>query len=140
MVVPVKAVSKKASGVAILFGDSVLLGKRCEKCYITGEPVSYPGYWSIFGGIIEKDEEPSIAASRELYEETEISIPPTNLTFLKKINNSDCSFYFHYYKSEEILFPKLNPEHTQHGWFKLNYLKSFTENIDPQIIDCILSI
>jgi 8-oxo-dGTP pyrophosphatase MutT (NUDIX family) len=140
MAAPVKAANKKASGVAILFGDTVLLGKRCEKCHITGEPVSFPGYWSIFGGIIEKGEEPIVAASRELYEETEILIPPSNLTFLKLIKNPNCDFYFHYHISDKILFPKLNLEHTQYGWFKLDALKSLTEPIDSKIINSILSI
>lgn len=136
----VKAANKKASGIAILFGDSILLGKRCEKCHLTGSKVSYPGYWSIFGGIIEAGETPKEAAGRELYEETKIFIDFKDISFFKKIKNQDCDFYFHYYRSNKILIPELNAEHTEYGWFKLDSLNHFAEKIDNKIVKCILGI
>lgn len=135
-----KAVNNKAAGIAILFEDSVLLGKRADFCYITGQKIPYGGYWSIFGGMIEEGEEPSEAAVREVFEETQIPIDAKDIEFLEKINNKNCEFYFHYYKCNEMLFPVLNKEHTESGWFKIDHLKSLSDPIDDKILDCILKI
>ena len=68
----VKAANKKlSSGLAILCGESILLCKRIEAYY--GYKVPFGGYWSIFGGAIEKNESPKQAAKRELFEESKRS-------------------------------------------------------------------
>ena len=65
-------VNKRAAGLTICFEEEILLAKRCETW--NGKPIPLGGYWSIFGGAIEKEENPMIAAIRELYEESRIKI------------------------------------------------------------------
>ena len=63
----VKAVNNIASGVAVLHKNCVLLAKRCDKCHITGGPIPFAGYWSIFAGTVDPGETPKECAGRELY-------------------------------------------------------------------------
>ena len=39
--------------------------------------------------------------------------------------------------SNILLYPKLNEEHTQYGWFKIDTLDSFHELIDKDIVSAI---
>jgi ADP-ribose pyrophosphatase YjhB (NUDIX family) len=136
----VKAVNDSASGVAILYGESVLLVKRCIKCHLTGKPVPFGGYWSIFCGTIEQGETPKECAGRELHEESKIFIDFKNIEFVKSFKNRSSTFYFHAYRCNKILIPELNEEHTEFGWFKIKELKNFNESIDSKIVDCITSL
>ena len=111
----VSRVNKYAAGVAVLFQNSILLAKRVESW--NGKPVPYGGYWSIFGGTIEEGENPMMCAVRELEEESEIKISITDLKFIN---------------------PVLNEEHTEFGWFSIDALSNFQEDIDPKIVECIL--
>ncbi len=56
--------------------------------------ISYPGYWSLFGGHIEEDENIVDAAKREVFEEIGENI--NNLEFLQKvyISKYDEEVYF----------------------------------------------
>lgn len=136
----VKAVNKKASGIAVIFKDLVLLGKRSKTCYLTGDSVAFGGYWSIFGGTIEPNETEKEAASREFFEETKISIDHNKLKFIKKIQNDDCDFSIYAFFSDKILFPNLNKEHTEYGWFKISCLGMINGPIDPKISKAIKKI
>lgn len=62
---------KPCAGVLVLDGDQVLLVKR-------GEPPS-PGSWSAPAGFMEADEPPRRAATRELREETGVTVDPAHL-------------------------------------------------------------
>ena len=128
-------VNRESSGVAVVFGNSILLAKRIT--HWKGTPVPYGGYWSIFGGAIEENETPKECASRELYEESEIKSNPEDLVFIKSFIEDGNKFYFHVLNIDQLVFPKLNEEHTASGWYRTDVLKSFTEKIDQKIIECI---
>ena len=86
---------------------------------------------------MEENETPKECASRELYEESEIKSNPHDLVFIKSFVEDGNRFYFHVLKVDQLVFPKLNEEHTESGWYKTDALKSFTEKIDKKIIECI---
>ena len=90
---PVNHVNKYASGVAVLYQNSILLAKRIEQW--NGIPVPYGGYWSIFGGTIEDGENAMMCAARELEEEAQIKISTKDLKFIKKIIGEDVEFVFY---------------------------------------------
>lgn len=140
MVENVKAANRRASGVAVLFENSVLLAKRSEKCYVTGRPYPYGGYWSVFGGSIDEGETPIECAGRELLEESKIFIDFKFIEFIDVIRDKYCDFYFHIYRSNKILVPQLCQEHSEFGWFKINELVNFQDLIDPKIVDLLDSI
>ena len=79
-----KAVNNSASAIAVIFNNTVLLAKRSEICYITGNKVPYGGYWSVLGGSIDEGENPKDCAIRELKEESGISIDRKKVKFLKQ--------------------------------------------------------
>jgi 8-oxo-dGTP pyrophosphatase MutT (NUDIX family) len=133
-----KVVSKYSAGVAILYGSSILLAKRCEFCNITGKKVSFPGYWSIFAGAMDKGESPTECASRELFEETKISVNPNDLNFLSTKENSHGLLHIYSFDTDQLLIPELNFEHTQFGWFNINELDSFTDKIDIELMQLII--
>jgi 8-oxo-dGTP pyrophosphatase MutT (NUDIX family) len=126
---------KRAAGVAIIFGNSILLAKRAKEW--KGEPVPYGGYWSVFGGMVEKGEAPFKAASREAMEEAEIDIPVYELKFIKTFHEDGLDFIFYVHEARELLTPKLNFEHTEYGWFDVQELDRFQEDIEPKIVECI---
>ena len=132
----VSRVNKYAAGVAVLFQNSILLAKRIESW--NGKPVPYGGYWSIFGGTIEEGENPMMCAVRELEEESEIKISITDLKFIKKIIDHDVEFVFYVTEVSSLINPVLNEEHTEFGWFSIDALSNFQEDIDPKIVECIL--
>ena len=125
-----------AAGVAVLFQNSILLAKRVESW--NGKPVPYGGYWSIFGGTIEEGENPMMCAVRELEEESRIKISITDLKFIKKIIDHDVEFVFYVTEVPSLINPVLNEEHSEFGWFSIDALNNFQEDIDPKIVECIL--
>lgn len=132
----VSPVNKYAAGVAVLFQNSILLAKRVESW--NGKPVPYGGYWSIFGGTIEEGENPMMCAVRELEEESQIKISITDLKFIKKIIDHDVEFVFYVTEVPSLINPVLNEEHSEFGWFSIDTLNNFQEDIDPKIVECIL--
>ena len=129
-------VNRYAAGVAVLFENSILLAKRIE--FWKGKPIPYGGYWSIFGGTIEEDESPMMCAVRELEEEAQIKISITDLKFIKKIIDHDVEFVFYVTKIKSLINPILNEEHSEFGWFSIDALNNFQEDIDPKIVECVL--
>ena len=132
----VSPVNKYAAGVAVLFQNSILLAKRVESW--NGKPVPYGGYWSVFGGTIEEGENPMMCAVRELEEESQIKISITDLKFIKKIIDHDLEFVFYVTEVPSLINPVLNEEHSEFGWFSIDALNNFQEDIDPKIVECIL--
>jgi 8-oxo-dGTP pyrophosphatase MutT (NUDIX family) len=139
MAEPAKAASR-ASGVAVLFGGSVLLAKRSEKCYITGSPSVLGGYWSIFAGSIDPGETAKESAGRELYEESKIFTDFKNLQFYKSIKDDLCEFYIYIYKADRLLIPELSKEHTEYGWFSIQDLDIYPDPMDKKLKNCLKSI
>jgi len=132
----VSPVNKYAAGVAVLFQNSILLAKRVESW--NGKPVPYGGYWSVFGGTIEEGENPMMCAVRELEEEAQIKISITDLKFIKKIIDHNLEFVFYVTEVPNLINPVLNEEHSEFGWFSIDALNNFQEDIDPKIVECVL--
>lgn len=132
----VSPVNKYAAGVAVLFQNSILLAKRVESW--NGKPVPYGGYWSVFGGTIEEGENPMMCAVRELEEESQIKISITDLKFIKKIIDHNLEFVFYVTEVPNLINPVLNEEHSEFGWFSIDALNNFQEDIDPKIVECVL--
>ena len=103
--------NRKSSGVAIVLGGSILLAKRIPDW--KGTPIPYGGYWSIFGGRLEKNETLSECASRELKEETCIDCNPDDLVFIKSFIEDGNEFHFYVLEIFNYVYPTLNEEHTE---------------------------
>lgn len=127
----------KASGVALICGKLILLGKRPKE--VNGVKISFGGYWSIFGGALEKGESLAECAARELLEETQIKVAVSDLIRIGVLTNSNTEFYVHICKTTSPISPSLNSEHTESGWFNINSLSSFPENIDAEMVDLLLN-
>jgi len=125
----------RVAATCIVFKNSILLGKRSEKW--RGTPVPYGGYWSVFGGAVEEGESSFQAASREVMEETQISIHPSELSFVKVIKEDNLDFILYAYEASDLLLPILDEEHTEYGWFKIIELDHFPEKIDHKIVEGI---
>jgi len=135
-----KAANSSASGIAVIYNNTVLLAKRNEICYITGRPNVYGGYWSILGGSIDKGETPKECAVRELEEETGICLDIKNVKFLKKIPEKKKDFFIHYCNVNSMPLVRLNEEHTEYGYFEINSLHNFPYLIDDKIAQAIQEI
>ncbi len=121
-----------AAGTAVFYQDSILLAKRILEH--EGRPVTFGGYWSIFTGAVEEDDLSIVhAAQRELKEEAGFNIPTSDLFFLDQVKNKDCTLSVYGYESPELLFPLLDFEHTEWGWFKMETLESFPELLDEKL-------
>ena len=127
-----------AAGVMVLHENSVLLAKRIET--YQGKPVPFGGDWSIFTGAVDK-EDLSIAhaAKRELQEEAQITVELEDLKYASTIRNPDCTLTIYRYDAPQLLFPVLNYEHTEFGWFSISRLKTFPEKMDSKVLECIYS-
>jgi len=128
---------KQNVGTAVFCRNSILLAKRIKTH--KRKKVPFGGYWSIFSGRVEEGEDPLDAAYRELYEETKI-IPEKvqKIRFFMGFIEDDCEYLFHTLEIDELITPRLNFEHTEYGWFKVNYLESFSDDLDDQILKLIL--
>ena len=123
-----------SSGVLIKFGSSVLLCKR-------GISSNFSGHWSIPAGAIEEGEGQEEAARRELLEETKIEAG--DLRFLGELEGLRSArrgvepFFVYLYEAEELLFPVLDFEHTEYGYFRKEGLP---EPMCENIIDLIKTV
>ena len=126
---------KHASGVGLIYQNSILLGKR-HKMW-EGKPVTLGGYWSIFSGTIESGENPMVCACRELFEETKIKKEIHELNFVKIIYEKNLTFHVYMSELSEMVNPELNEEHTQYGWFSIDSLDNFHEKIDDNLVNAI---
>lgn len=121
----------KSAGVAVFYGNNILLAKRIE--FYKGELCSLPGYWAVFAGSIEENETPEDAAERELFEESKLTIE-NPLELIGQIQD----FTLYGTSFNELVYPDLNFEHTEYGWFDLDTLDSFPYKIDEKLVDLIL--
>ena len=127
-----------AAGVSVFYKNSVLLAKRIETH--KGKPVPFGGYWSIFTGAVDpEDLSVAHAAQRELKEEADIDVDINDLVFIQAVENPNCTLNVYAYESPEIIFPLLDFEHTEFGWFALESLQNFHGKLDPKVMDCIRS-
>ena len=88
----------------------LLLQKRDLK-----KSIYFPGLWGVFGGACEKNESPSEAIIREIYEELQISITPPKLFITIKINSVD-----------------LGSEQRKRHFYEINFCEEMKHNISLQ--------
>ena len=116
-------------GTAIICRGLVLLAKRILVCPNTGEKVKFGGFWSIFCGAVEENESHYLAAYREVLEETGFDLDKSRFKHIGKIR--DIRIYI--YELDEIMFPELDYEHTESGWFKIEDMHISPSPVDQEI-------
>lgn len=126
---------KKASGIGIVYNNSILLARRAEK--YDGKPIPLGGYWSIFGGSFNTKENAMVCAIRELKEESGIEVDFHDLQFIRTIYNKDVQFTVYIVEVKSRPDVNINDEHTEFGWFFIDEIDSFPYDIDPELVDCI---
>lgn len=127
-----------SAGSTIICGELILLAKRIN--YYQGQKVNFGGYWSIFGGEREPpSEQPIHCAGRELFEETGIKLKSSDLNHVCALRRG--IYFFDVYVSymDEIPQIKLNEEHTEYGWFTIDYLNVTPNPMDEELRDAIMS-
>ena len=107
-----------AAGLLVKFGKLVLLGKRSKIC------ANLAGNWSMPCGVVEKDESPEFAASREFFEETDFYIT-SSISLLNSFEmNNGGTFYVYCTEVKDFIFPSTKAkdarEHDEWGYFKIN--------------------
>jgi 8-oxo-dGTP pyrophosphatase MutT (NUDIX family) len=108
----------KAAGVLLTFNNLVLLGRRSHICH------NFAEHWSMPCGMIESNEDPKLAAIREVYEETLITLNKENTKFLSSygMGGTDKFAVFH---SElgDLIFPDEKAkdffEHDEWGYYNI---------------------
>ena len=131
---------KEAAAVCIFYRNTVCLSRRINVCPLNGQPVDFPGHWAPFGGIIEPNENPMVAACRELKEESQIEIEISDLEYMESITNADGSTYILYaYHTDSLILPLLNFEHTEYGYFLLDEEFAGLSPLCPHVQNAILS-
>lgn len=130
----------RAAAVCLFYNGMICLGKRTLECPLTNKPIPFAGYWSAFGGSLNEGENAMAGAARELEEETQIKLNPFELSYMTELDNDDSSTYILYaYHSSKLLFPTLNYEHTEAGFFKIDSLKNSPTPMCSNLISAILS-
>lgn len=126
---------KRASFIGLIHQNSICLSKRIYN--YKGEKVSYGGYWSLFGGAIEKGEAPYYTAYRELLEEASIDVRLDKIKYCNTIRDEDITLHIYFTELDELINPTLNFEHTEFGWFSIEDLDHFPYLIDDKILNSI---
>lgn len=108
----------KAAGVLLTFNDLVLLGRRSYICH------NFPEHWSMPCGMIELNENPKLAAIREVYEETLITLSPESTKFLTSYDMSKTDkFAVFHSELQDLIFPNENAkdffEHDEWGYYNI---------------------
>lgn len=122
---------KRYTGVIVKYKDKILLCKRNNQG-------SFPGMWSIPGGKLEENETTQQGAKREFFEETDVNIDNSELTFVgliprhtrdgKKVKGL---MYVYLLNVEKPIIPDLEnaidgEEHTECGYFTIDEIKPET--------------
>ena len=126
---------KKAGGIGVVYNNLILLGCRTE--YVDGKRIPFGGYWAIFGGSCDENENPMICAIRELKEETQIDLKFHNIIYSRSIHNEDNIFHVYFTELDHQPNVILNKEHTEYGWFSIDELDKFPYDIDPRLVEVI---
>tara|TARA_B100000073_G_C23678613_1_gene551625 strand:- start:488 stop:946 length:459 start_codon:yes stop_codon:yes gene_type:complete len=129
---------KTAAAVCIFYNGSVCLGRRADRDQ-KGNLYPYSGYWSAFGGEVEEGENPMVAACRELKEETGVNLDILDLTYMEQVTNEDgCIYILYAHHLKKLIFPTLNFEHSECGYFKIDYLQNSPNPICPKMVNAIV--
>ncbi|NDG52391.1 MAG: NUDIX hydrolase [Flavobacteriia bacterium] len=126
-----------AAGIAVKFGDLVLLGRRSSVCE------NFAGYWSIPCGTIEEQETPDSAARREFFEETGI-LAKKELRFVGDFKiDSNKYFCLFSFEVKNLIFPsslaKDSFEHDEWGFFKIG-IKTLPNPISSELSNLIIKL
>lgn len=115
-------------------GRSVILSKRIEQW--EGESVPFGGYFSPFAGAVEQDENPLVAAVREVKEESGLDFEITDLKYIKTVQREDSELILYYIEDKKQDEIKLNEEHTESGIFLISELLNLPSEfkLDEEII------
>lgn len=113
--------------------DKVLLFKRLHTSF--GDNQMAPP-----GGVVDKDESPEEAASRELREETGIIARPDDLSLIEetKVHEDGKTHYNYYFKATNFTGSPENLEpgrHDQLDWYDITNLPDNTMPLVSDIID-----
>ncbi len=108
----------KAAGVLLTFNNLVLLGRRSHICH------NFAGHWSMPCGMIELNEDPKLAAIREVYEETLITLNSENTKFLTSYYMSETDkFVVFHSELDDLIFPNEKAidfiEHDEWGYYNI---------------------
>tara|TARA_A200000159_G_scaffold130399_1_gene127142 strand:+ start:1064 stop:1462 length:399 start_codon:yes stop_codon:yes gene_type:complete len=125
--------SAKNAGVILRFSGLIALAKRIEVCPFSNKEVNFGGYWSPFCGLVEKGETHEEAAVREVFEETGLVIDKNKLKILSRIRDL-ALFEYPLDKIEDL---KLDYEHTESGYFRIEYINTLPTPMDEDIIQII---
>jgi 8-oxo-dGTP pyrophosphatase MutT (NUDIX family) len=125
--------SAKNTGVILRFNDLIVLAKRIEVCPFSNKKVNFGGYWSPFCGAVEEGETHEEAAVREVLEETGLVIDKNKLKILSRIRDL-ALFEYSLDKLEDI---QLDYEHTESGYFRIEYINTLPTPMDEEIIQII---
>jgi ADP-ribose pyrophosphatase YjhB (NUDIX family) len=93
----------------------VLLGLRAPE-------LNHGETWSVFGGQIERGEEPDEAASRELYEEAGLDYHERDFRLIHERKRKTGVYYTFAVMVRKEQRVRLNPESIDSGWFDLDDL------------------
>jgi len=126
----------RIAGIMVICDDEVLLCRRSEN-------ESYPGYWGIPSGHINKGENVRDAAKREYKEETNLT-PSNNLKLIGFIPMGKTLLYVYQMKVKEKIYPDLENakdgyEHDQCGWFKFDDIPSKIDENLKKVIELTLN-
>lgn len=122
---------KKRGALAVIINENseILLGKRSAF-----KNSWNPSKYALFGGGIEKGEEPIDAVKRELMEEAGLKLTHfvDSFNIVSPPNTVDYVFIAKAPENQEV---KLNEEHTEHNWYSLDEIKDL--DAVPMLYECI---
>jgi len=126
-----------AAGIIASFKDLVLLGRRSKNCY------NLAGHWSMPCGMINRGEDPKIAAKREFFEETGVRVNK-EIRFLDDFEvEEDKYFALYSMEIDDLIFPSSDAidaiEHEEWGFFKIEK-NSLPEPMTKETRRCILKL
>lgn len=106
-----------SAGIIVRLNNLALLGRRSRLCETLN------GYWSMPCGMCEELEDPLRTATREFFEETNITLK-SEIHFLTKFKNlNGGTFHVFYTDIKDLLYPDARAmdaiEHDEWGFFKI---------------------
>jgi mutator protein MutT len=125
-------------GIILKDNNKILLVQRCNTDWMSD-------YWNFPGGLLEENETLATAAAREIYEEVDVIVDPTNfiLTHVLHVHANEkntrdiIGFYFMTNTWQGTATNKEPDKHSNAQWFNIDHLP---ENITEHALLAIHSI
>ncbi len=93
-----------------------------------------PGIWALFGGHVEKGEDPKEAVFREVREELGYKLSNTTLLYVQAVGDSRKNVFVELFDETQKLI--LDPEESQsYGWFALEDTKGKGYSHDVEVFE-----